>query len=196
MNSVVLSKTYPQPPFCEREVLRYAGGKEADKEVVALMNACLQEAKDKLSYKFCYRIFSVKTEYELCDFGAFLLRSKDLAVNLKNCRRVILFAATVGIELDRLIVKYSRISPARSLMMQAIGAERVEALCDAFCADMAKETNADLRPRFSPGYGDLPLVCQKEIFSLLDCGKRIGLSLNDSLLMAPSKSVTAFIGII
>ena len=196
MNSVVLSKTYPQPPFCEREVLRYAGCKEADKEVVALMNACLQEAKDKLSYKVCYRIFSVKTEDELCDFGAFRLRSKDLAVNLKNCRRVILFAATVGIELDRLIVKYSRISQARSLMMQAIGAERVEALCDAFCADMANETNADLRPRFSPGYGDLPLVCQKEIFSLLDCGKRIGLSLNDSLLMAPSKSVTAFIGII
>lgn len=51
------------------------------------------------------------------------------------------------------------------------------------------------RPRFSPGYGDLPLSAQREIFAVLDCGKRIGLMLNDSLLMSPSKSVTAFVGI-
>ncbi len=51
------------------------------------------------------------------------------------------------------------------------------------------------RPRFSPGYGDLTLLAQKDIFAVLDCGKRIGLTLNDSLLMSPSKSVTAFVGI-
>lgn len=33
------------------------------------------------------------------------------------------------------------------------------------------------------------------IFSLLDCPKRIGVTLGDTLLMSPSKSVTAFIGI-
>jgi len=30
---------------------------------------------------------------------------------------------------------------------------------------------------------------------VLDCAKKIGLTLNDSLLMSPSKSVTAFAGI-
>ena len=80
-------------------------------------------------------------------------------------------------------------------MMQAIGAERIEALCDAFCDDMEKEMGVSLRPRFSPGYGDLPLSVQKDIISLLEAPKRIGLSLNDSLLMSPTKSVTAFAGI-
>ena len=41
----------------------------------------------------------------------------------------------VGADIDRLIAKHSRLSPSRALMLQAIGAERIEALCDAFCND-------------------------------------------------------------
>jgi 5-methyltetrahydrofolate--homocysteine methyltransferase len=52
-----------------------------------------------------------------------------------------------------------------------------------------------LRPRFSAGYGDLPLEYQKKIFDLLDPHTQIGLTLNDSYLMSPSKSVTALIGV-
>ena len=36
---------------------------------------------------------------------------------------------------------------------------------------------------------------QKDIFSVLDCQRKIGLTLNDSMLMSPTKSVTAIIGI-
>ena len=43
--------------------------------------------------------------------------------------------------------------------------------------------------------GDVPLAVQRDIFSVLDCPRQIGLSLNDSLLMSPSKSVTAFVGL-
>ena len=80
-------------------------------------------------------------------------------------------------------------------MMQAVGAERVEALCDAFCEQFRRENGVGLRPRFSPGYGDLPLAAQRELFALLDCPRKIGLTLNESLLMSPTKSVTAFAGI-
>jgi len=52
-----------------------------------------------------------------------------------------------------------------------------------------------LTSRFSPGYRDLPLTLQREIFTLLEPSRRIGLSLNASLLMSPSKSVTAIVGI-
>ncbi|MBQ5601557.1 MAG: Vitamin B12 dependent methionine synthase activation subunit, partial [Clostridia bacterium] len=72
----------------------------------------------------------------------------------------------------------------------------IEALCDAFCADIKKEYNTGLEPRFSPGYGDLPLSAQKNIFAVLDPERRIGLTLNSSLLMSPSKSVTAFVGLV
>lgn len=195
MNSVILSKAYQEPPFCEREILRYAGCKEADSAISALLSECIKEVRDKLTYKVCYRELPLMVDGDVCDFNVFKLQSEKLALNLKDCKSVILFAATVGVDIDRLIAKYGRISPSKALMLQAIGAERIEALCDKFCADTSREMNVALRPRFSPGYGDLPLRIQKEIFAVLDCSKRIGLSLNDSLLMSPSKSVTAFVGI-
>lgn len=195
MNSAVISRTYPEPSFCQREILRYAGCKEADSEILQLMDACIKEAKGTLSYRLCYRELPCSVEGEICDFGSFSVHSRDLAKNLAGCERVVAFAATVGVGLDRLIAKYGRLSPVRALMLQAIGAERIEALCDAFCRSLEREEPFGITRRFSPGYGDLPLSAQKELFSVLDCEKRIGLVLNDSLLMSPSKSVTAFVGI-
>ena len=189
------TKFYEAPPIRRREILRYAGCAEADAATASLMEDCLTEAADALVYKVCYRELPVTIDGETCNFGAFSVSSGNLAGNLSGCGRVILLAATVGVKIDRLTTKYSRIAPSRALMMQAIGAERIEALCDAFCADMEKEMGVSLRPRFSPGYGDLPLSVQKDIISLLDTPRQIGLSLNDSLLMSPTKSVTAFAGI-
>ncbi len=192
---ITQTKFYETPPIRRREILRYAGCAEADEATASLMENCLTEAANALVYKVCYRELPVTVAGETCDFGAFSVSSGNLAGNLSGCGRVILFAATVGVGIDRLIHKYSHIAPSRALMMQAIGAERIEALCDAFCDDMEKEMGVSLRPRFSPGYGDLPLEVQKDILTLLEAPKRIGLSLNDSLLMSPAKSVTAFAGI-
>ena len=192
---MVLTKIYNNFPFCEKEILRYAKSDISDKETLALIRECIAEASDVFRYKVCYRELTVSVNGSVCDFGSFSILSKDLSKNLGACKKVIVFAATVGIELDRLIAKYSRLSPAKALIFQAIGTERTEALCDAFCKDIEKEYNASLTPRFSPGYGDLPLESQKNIFSLLDCERKIGLTLTDSLLMSPTKSVTAFTGL-
>jgi cobalamin-dependent methionine synthase I len=77
------------------------------------------------------------------------------------------------------------------LVMQAVGTERIEALCDSFCAEFE-----NARPRFSPGYGDLKRAAQQVIFEQLDCARQIGLTLNDSLVMSPSKAVTAIVGLV
>jgi hypothetical protein len=196
MDSVVLIKNYESPPISEKEILRYSGCKANDSEISNLMKSCIAEVMPNLSYKACYCCLPLRIEDETCDFGAFSVKSKSLALNLKGCNKVLLFSATIGVGIDRLISKYSRISPAKALMMQAIGAERIEALCDTFCEDIAKEMNVVLKPRFSPGYGDTPLNLQKDIFKILNCSKHIGLSLNNSMLMSPSKSVTAFAGIV
>ena len=60
--------------------------------------------------------------------------------------------------------------------------------------EIEKNQNNFTRPRFSPGFGDVSLENQKHFFNLLPCSK-IGLSLMDTLIMAPEKSVTAFVGI-
>ena len=151
--------------FNKKEISRYAGNLQDE----ALLAECISEVSDKLVYNVCYQKFPFEKQCETLNLGFAQVNSADLAKNLDGCDGILLFAATVGVELDRLIMKYCKISPVKALIFQAIGAERIEKLCDQFCKDMAKEEN--IKPRFSPGYGDLPLDLQKEIFAALDCGK-------------------------
>lgn len=186
--SGVLTRAFTAPPFCEREALRYAGAKVADEEMRQRLCDCFEEVADALTYRVCWQVLTAQET-------AALVHSADLNKILDGCAQVLLFAATLGVELDRRIARYGRISPTKALLLQAIGAERIEALCDAFCAAFAAENNVGLTRRFSPGYGDLALQTQKDVFARLDCPRKIGLTLTDSLQMSPSKSVTAFVGI-
>lgn len=191
---MTVTKTFVAPPIDEREILRYAGCKSADDETLSLLRSVLSESAPYISYKVCFCDAPLKIKGDVCDFGFFSVPSVSLSKNLSGCERAIIFAATIGIPFDRLIAKYSKISPSRAVMLQAVGTERVEALCDAFCNDLTSE-GYKLRPRFSPGYGDVPLDVQKQIFSTLDITKNISVFLSDSFIMTPSKSVTAFVGI-
>ena len=83
------------------------------------------------------------------------------------------------------------------MLFQAYGAERIEALCDAFEEKVKSglNENQSLRPRFSPGYGDLPLMVQPAFLAALDATRRIGLSVTKNNLLVPTKSITAVIGL-
>ncbi len=183
--NTIYTKTFDAPPFDRKEILRYAGSKENTPEIAELIESCIEEVKDKLTYKVCYGHFPI---------SFIKIKSEKLIENLSGCDSFVLFAATVGIELDRLISRYGRISPSRALIFQAIGAERIESLCDEFTRFIQNEYEATV-PRFSPGYGDFSLEAQKDFFRVLEPSKRIGLTLNESMLMTPTKSVTAIIGI-
>ena len=194
---MVFTKGYTAPDVDRKEVLRYARA-EGDEATLALLESCIAEASDKLSYKVCYARFGIEIHGDEIDLGFTRTRSRSLAKCLKGCHEIVLLSATVGFWIDRLIEKYSLISPSRAIIFQALGSERVEALCDAFCNELALEEEKNgntLRPRFSPGYGDLPLDLQKDIFATLGCTKAIGITLGDNLFMNPSKSVTAILGI-
>ncbi|MBR7116473.1 MAG: Vitamin B12 dependent methionine synthase activation subunit [Clostridia bacterium] len=194
MTSIIYNKTFDEPEIDKREILRYAGVRGEAELVEALLDDCIRESSGRLSYRVCYR------EIDLNSTLPAFLRSDSytLKKNLRGCDGVILFAATVGIEMDRLINKYGKLSPARSVMLDALGSERIEALCDTF-EDAIRMEYAELgigvRTRFSPGYGDFGLSAQSEIFELLLPEKKIGLTLNKSMLMSPTKSVTALMGI-
>lgn len=192
--NTIFTKIFDAPPFDKKEILRYAGTKESTPEITELIESCIEEAKDKLTYKVCYGHFPVSVKGNMADLSFMKTESESLAKNLASCKNIVLFGATVGIEIDRLISRYGRISPSRALVFQAIGAERIESLCDEFTKFIQREYGATF-PRFSPGYGDFRLEVQKDFFRVLEPGKRIGLTLNESMLMTPTKSVTAIIGI-
>ena len=193
MNMQVQCVTVALPEVNEREVLRYARCDAGDEQVMALLGACEEEMRN-VQARVCYIQLPCSVTESTCDFGVFSVFSRDLAKNLKGCNRAVLFAATLGMETDRLIARYQKISPAKAMLLQALGAERIESGCDAFCAGLERQ-GMQLKPRFSPGYGDADLSVQKDFFRVLQCDKLLGLYLNDSLLMSPSKSVTAFIGV-
>ena len=191
-NSVnIFSPLLPVPDI--KEILRYAGG--GDEKTAALIQACLTECEDLLAPALCYRTFEVNVKGNICDFGEFSVKSSDLAKNLKNCKNAVVFCATIGTAFDRLLIKYSRLSPAKALLFQSIGAERIEALCDDFCQHLNDEGYAT-RPRFSAGYGDLPLDTNKDIFAVLSPEEAVGVTLSEGMLMTPTKSVTAFVGLL
>ena len=188
--TVLIRKGLTLPPVRERELLRYAsgGGDTSALELIAGVNK-------QPSSAVCYTVLDAEITDDICKIGELRLHSAKLAKCLSGCERAVVFCATVGFEYDRLISAATRLSPARALMISALGSERAEALCDSFCAELEEELSARLTPRFSPGYGDLSLDVQRDIFALLEPTKRIGVTLSDQMIMTPTKSVTAIVGI-
>ncbi|MBE6712690.1 MAG: Vitamin B12 dependent methionine synthase activation subunit [Ruminococcaceae bacterium] len=195
MISPVFIENCSLPPVSVKEILRYSGVAKPSNETDKLLRECLAECKDIFSERVAYRVFSITRENKMLCIGNMRIESKDLEKNLRQCDSVILMVASAGLKIDRLIEKYKSLSPAKALMLHSIGTERVEALCDTFCKKIQHEQGFAFTPRFSPGYGDLPLDYQKEILALLNTNQTIGVYLNESLLLSPSKSVTAFVGI-
>lgn len=189
----IIEKNYDSPIVNEKEILRYAGMKGENAKITRMVKDCLAEIDGKLNYSVCYLKTPV-TLGETVDFSYFTVKSKALLRNLSGYKNAVIFVATVGIEIDRLIKKYSVLSPAKAVIFQAIGAERIESLCNAFCNDLKLEYGKTA-PRFSAGYGDFSLEYQTQIFELLNPEKRIGVTLLNSKLMLPSKSVTAIVGV-
>lgn len=195
----MIQTAYPTPGAVSRqEILRYAGVREETPELAALLEKAMAELLPTLAGRVCWQEFPLTVRDGELDLGFIRTGSSSLARNLSGCDRIIVFAATLGLGPDRLIARYSRLSPAKALLMQAVGTERIEDLCDRFCDSIRQDAcrqGLSMAPRFSPGYGDLPLTVQQEIFRVLDCPRKIGLTLNESFLMSPSKSVTAILGL-
>ncbi len=184
-------KTYSElPPYDEREILRYAGVRgEADDRLKKVLSECLKECAPVISARVGYRVLSRE---EL-----FSLTGEKAETWLKDSERAVVFAATVGLGLDRLIARYAERSPAKALFFQAIGAERIERVCDLFCQETERALQKEgyhLGGRFSPGYGNFPLTAQRALLFLLE-GEKLGIGLTEGLMMTPTKSITAIAGV-
>lgn len=191
-------KRYTTLPFCEREALKWLGvaNGKADGETLALLREVALECERVLKPSVCYTRVPIVREGEILCFPTFQTQSKHLSTHLNGCNEAYVIAATVGVGIDRLLSRYASTNALRFAAVQAVGAAYIESLCDLLCEELKAEcVPLKLTPRFSPGYGDFSLEAQRGIFQLLQPEKKIALTLNQSLLMSPSKSVTAVIGI-
>lgn len=185
----------------EKEVLRYLGFRQnkPDETTLRLIDEIKTAIQTEIQPKSIYGEFPLAflSQREV-QIGDKVFESETLCRHLRTCARVLVFAATLGAGADRLLRRYAATDRAKAAVAQAVLAAATESYCDAVCAEIAakeKENGWYLRPRFSPGYGDMALTAQKDLFSLLEITKRTGIVLTESCLMLPTKSVTAFIGL-
>ena len=158
------------------------------------IDACLDELKKVVACKFSAVRTSIKrmgNDRLDCGFGEF--KSATLMKNLKNSSEVFVFAATIGMGVDRLLTKLSATSQAQHFITDALASAIAEALADKTQALLCE--GLCHRPRFSPGFGDLTLDIQPRILEFVNAQRLLGITINQSYLMSPVKSVTAFIGI-
>ena len=185
----------------EKEVRRYMGLRgpvDISPDTDAMIKKAIGALEKDCSPKHVSRAFPVTVEGNEVRFADVVIKSSSLARNLAGCIQCVLFAATAGPFCDMLVKRASVTSSAYASCCQAAGAAAIEAYCDLINDKIKDEYEAKglfARPRFSPGYGDLPLENQKDWFRLLDITRNTGIELTGSLLMVPTKSVTAIIGL-
>lgn len=179
-----------------REAYRYLGisGEYRNEEFEEVYEECLRKFSEIADCKAVFRKSSLTFgEGNTIIFDFCTMESKDLKKNLEGCRYVYVFAATTGLSTDRLLLKYRSISPLKAMTADCIASSAIECFCDKLNEHIVRDKSS--KPRFSLGYGDTSLSYQKELLDFLEAEKRLGISLNSSMMMTPVKSVTAFIGV-
>ena len=202
-----------------KEVERYLGYKginEIDEEVSKRIDECIADMQQQVAPKYTYKTFPIEWKFSFklvpdadgkgshkeksvtCEFAGIKVSSGNLLKNLDGCAEIVLMAVTLGPAPDMLVRRAEVRDMLKAYTYQAVGAAMAEAWCDEInekIVNEAKERGLFVRPRFSPGYGDFPLEVQKDFERILEMPKTVGITLSDSLLMTPTKSITAVIGL-
>lgn len=120
---------------------------------------------------------------------AVALPGTDIAAHLRGCGSCVIFAVTLGLRTERYLAGLAA-DPAAALYADTACSLLIEEAADLAERGMPPHTTW----RYSPGYGDLPLTLQGKLLTLLDAPRRLGVTLTDSGLMLPRKSITAIVG--
>ena len=188
--------------FKKGEVLRYLGysGQEIPSEINETINHYMSHITSLCRPKYTYIVSdtTVYKDYIILEGTSLKLFGNDILRHLQGAKKCVTLACTLGAEFDRELMKLQAKSMTDAVIFDAIGTAYIEGLADE-CEEKI------LAPflaggffsnfRFSAGYGDLSITLQKDIITCLDAPKKIGLTVTDSGILLPQKSITAFIGV-
>ena len=189
------------------EVLRYLGyhGQELTPELEGRMDEIVARCLAVARPRACVRAFDVAERVvredgvpEIVLEGCALrLEGHDIVRHLGGAVAVGLMAATLGTGVEQELRRLSLTDAVAHVVFDAAATATVERAADAAEALLVEDAASRglyTTWRYSPGYGDLPLACQPTLLAALDAGRRLGITLTPTLLMVPTKSVTAVVG--
>ena len=185
------------------EVLRYLGyrgqdlSEDLETRLDEAMAHCLEVARPLAALR-SYRVVRVERDEVVLDGTTLRLSGLDAAWHVRGARELVLFAVTLGAGIDLELRRLALVDAVGQVVFDAAASAAVERAADAAEAlvrSYAADKGAYCGWRFSPGYGDLPLEVQPAFLQALDATRRLGITLEPSNLMVPTKSVTAFVGI-
>ncbi len=170
-------------------------GSEPSAEILNEVESVCAKMENTAEPRYVYKLFTPEFDGDAVIIGDKRFVSKNLTNHLSDAEKVAVLAATLGTSSDLVIRESAVLGTVKLATAQAAGAAMLEQVLDGACDDIERETGLYAMPRFSAGYGDLPLEYQSDILSLCDATKRIGITLTDNMMMIPTKSVTAFVGL-
>jgi len=182
-----------------REVLHFLGwrGTPIEPELVIRINRMIETVRSQIQPYVAVQRFCI--EPTGCLQGTlFIPQGSDIHAMLASCDEAVLLAATLGAQSERMLLKEQARNKADALLLDAVLSAAIEAVCDREEAALrlqCEKSGLYLTDRFSPGYGDMPIAQAKEICEVLQNGKTIGLTVSQTGIMIPRKSVTAMMGI-
>ena len=129
-------------------------------------------------------------------------RRTPLEAIFPRAERLALFAVTLGEPVSRRIGElFAESEPALGYMLDAVASDRADAAADmiggAYLDRLARDGDVGPSARvlpYSPGYCGWHITGQRALFARLEPGK-IGITLNDSCLMQPLKSVSGLLAV-
>ncbi len=149
--------------------------------------------RESVNAKYSAKIVDIIYKNKEIIIDGISVKSTSLSRNLNGCDRCIVLCVTLGHLVDKTLLKYSVKSTYEHFILDAIASALSESLCDLVDKKLTK--NYKTKNRFSVGYGDLSLEYQKSFLKIVEADKYLSVNLSSSLLMSPTKTITAIIGI-
>lgn len=181
------------------EVLRYlrAGEEERTVKLIEEIAEVVSRTITPKSIKASYLPKRTEDGYAL-EGTDVVFKGKLIEKTLSASTKVHLFIATLTLQSERLMAKYSAADMERAVIADACMTAYIEAYCDQTEGEIAAEERLMGRrtlPRISCGYGDFDIACQRDFVRLLNAEKLLGIKLNQSGMFVPNKTVTALVAV-
>ena len=180
----------------KNDVLRHLGhnNQEIDQSLDEMIDDYMKSVEG-LNGKYIYQIFDFEQGDDIKVLNTILnLKGDSIKHILSQASQLILFAGTLGHEMDQKILKSSYDSSLNMMILDACASVKIEDVLDQMEEEIKTTHPVHLTPRFSPGYGDLSLDIQRDLIEVVGA-KKIGIHVTDSSILLPKKSVTGIIGI-